>query len=189
MDIDIDVGNRKEILKHFKHINASIISDNNIVPHNTGVYFQDIPVDEDTRLSSIDYRVAEKLNFFKIDFLNFSVYQDIKDNDHLYKLENMEPDWNILNDEENVVKLPHIHNHYNLVKKFKPCNIHELAALLALIRPGKSHLRNLDKDEIMKRIWDRNDLNKDGYFFKKSHAYAYAKTIIICMNKIKLGEL
>ena len=188
MDIDIDVGNRKEILKHFKCIPASIINENSISQHNTGVYFQDIPVDPETGLSSIDYRIAENLNFIKIDFLNVSIYQDIKDPEHLYKLENMDPDWNILNDEENVVKLPHIHNHYKLIKEFQPKNIHELAALLALIRPGKAHLRNLKKEEIMKRIWDKNDVKK-GYFFKKSHAYAYAKTIIICMNRIKLGEL
>ena len=43
MDIDIDFGNREDILKIIKHIPASIKRDGASVKHNTGVYVNLIP--------------------------------------------------------------------------------------------------------------------------------------------------
>ncbi len=182
-DVDIDVGDRNQIISKIPHIPASIIKENKIKKHNTGVYFQNIPVDPETGLSSIDYNDAENFGFIKIDFINNSIYKDIKSMNELLEYENKEPDWKLLENEHFVNKLPHLKNHFDKVKKMSPKNIHELAATLALIRPGKSHLINLDKEEILKKIWDKKYETK-GYVFKKSHSYAYAKMIMIEMNKL-----
>ncbi len=186
MDIDIDMKNRQDILQLVDHIIASRkIKDNN-EKHNTGVYFQNIPHDPETNISTIDFREAEQLGYMKFDFLNNSLYQNIKNPEHLNKLVEKEPIWVLLEVKEFVNKLAHLHNNYELLKKFKPQNINELAAFIALIRPGKKHLQNKSKEEIMKRIWDKSDSDiSDGeYTFKKSHSYAYALSIIVQMNSI-----
>ena len=59
MDIDIDTGDRNNILKLIKHIPASILRDGNFVKHNTGVYVNPIPYNPLTGLSNIDYEAAE----------------------------------------------------------------------------------------------------------------------------------
>ena len=43
-DVDIDFFDRDGVLKLFKHTPASIIKDNKIEKHKTGVYFHAIPV-------------------------------------------------------------------------------------------------------------------------------------------------
>jgi hypothetical protein len=52
---------------------------------------------------------------------------------------------------------------------------------LAVIRPGKSHLKNKSWPEIEKEVWEPNP---DGYTFKRSHAHAYSLTIVVQMNLI-----
>ena len=44
-DIDIDFGNRDDILVKLEHTPASILRDGHLSKHNTGVYFTNIPVD------------------------------------------------------------------------------------------------------------------------------------------------
>ena len=72
-DIDIDVKDRNEALRELDYICASIMEkDGTSRPHNTGIYFQEIPHDPRTGLSTIDYKAAEKRGYFKIDLLNSS---------------------------------------------------------------------------------------------------------------------
>lgn len=182
MDIDIDVPDRNKILSILPHTPASAIRDSgSIDKHNSGVYFQQIPVDPDSGYSSIDFKDAEELGYMKFDFLNNTLYQGVRDPDHLDELISMEPDWDMLKDLEIVNQLHHIHNYYDLINKFEPRNIDELAALIALIRPAKKYLQNSNKTEIMDKIWLEED---EGYAFKKSHSYAYALSIIVQMNLI-----
>lgn len=181
-DVDIDLADRNDIISKITHIPASIINEKGVKKHVSGVYFQNIPTDPETGLASIDYNEASKFGFIKIDFLNNSVYKDINSYEELKKLEESEPLWELLENEEFVKILPHLSGHYEKVVKFKPKNIHELAALLALIRPAKRKLLNLSKEQIMKKIWEKGD--EKGYSFKKSHSYAYAKMIMVFMNKI-----
>ena len=44
-DIDIDFGDRTQILDLLKHTPASIMRDGKLVKHNTGVYFH-LPIPE-----------------------------------------------------------------------------------------------------------------------------------------------
>ena len=84
-DIDIDLKNRDDVLNKLKHIPASIIG-NIAKKHNTGVYFHDMPHDPSTNLSTINYKEAEDLGYFKIDLLNVNIYEHVKNEAHLNKL-------------------------------------------------------------------------------------------------------
>lgn len=186
-DIDIDVANRKTILKKLPHVAASIKDkDGNLTRHNSGVYFSNIPVDPRIDASSIDYKSAKDYGYFKFDFLNVSFYKNIKSEKHLDKLMSKEPEWNMLQNIDYVEKLYHISKHFDLVKTLKPNSVEKLAALLAIIRPAKAHLRNKTWDEILKSVWIKND--NDDYQFKKSHATAYALLIVVQMNWLKEQE-
>ena len=180
MDIDIDVKNRDEILSILPHIPASIIKNGKVDKHNSGVYFQNIPQDPDTGYASVDYKNAEKIGYMKFDFLNNSLYSDVRNDDHLNELVDTEPSWELFQYPDIVEQLHQLSNHVELTVKFKPQSIDELAALIALIRPGKSYLKNKSKSEIMANIWIKE--NDDQYFFKKSHSYAYALSIIVQLN-------
>jgi DNA polymerase III alpha subunit len=67
----------------------------------------------------------------------------------------------------------------------QPKSIEQLAAVLAMIRPAKRHLIDKSWDEIMKEVWVK-PTNGD-YFFKKSHATAYAVAVVVQMNLICEG--
>ena len=61
----------------------------------------------------------------------------------------------------------------------KPDSIPRMAMFLAVMRPGKSKLRNKSWAEINQTVWDRN---VTGYTFRKSHAIAYANLVVVHMN-------
>ena len=178
-DIDIDLLDRDKALNLIKHVPASIWKDKKITKHNTGVYAQDIPVDPVSGLASLDYEVADKLGYFKIDFFNVSAYEGVRDEQHLIELMYKQPHWAMLKNKEVVAKLFHISDHFELVNKLNPQSIDELAAVLAIIRPGKRHLADSDWDTIMKDVWNKP---QEGYFFKKAHAIGYAYVIVVQMN-------
>jgi DNA polymerase III alpha subunit len=64
----------------------------------------------------------------------------------------------------------------------KPRTIDQLAAVLAMIRPAKRYLIGKDWTTVMTEIWTRPD--NDEYYFKKSHAVAYAAAVVVQMNLI-----
>jgi len=179
-DIDIDFGDREKILEHVKHIPASIHRDGEVVPHNTGVYVNNIPKHPITRLASIDHKEAEQRGYVKLDFLNVSVYQQIHSEEELDVLMNLEPPWHKLSDPEFVEKIIHIGNHYDLIKDMEVNSIPRMAMFLALIRPGKRHLLGKDWDVIAQDIWTVPD--DDSYYFKKAHAVSYAVLVALHIN-------
>lgn len=179
-DIDIDTKNRSDLLKLIKHTPAGIVKDNVIKKHNTGVYVTDIPKDPLQGVSSIDYTEAEDRGYFKLDILNVSIYEDVKNEDHLLKLISAEPDWSLLGHKEIVEQLFHVHNHFDIVSKLKPKSVEDLAAVLAIIRPAKRNLLNESWTTIREKVWEKP---QDGtYFFKKSHAVGYALAIVLQLN-------
>lgn len=182
MDIDIDIGNRDNLLKLIKHIPASINRNNSWVKHNTGVYVTSIPTDKINNISSIDYELAEKLGYIKLDVLNQSVYEQVKNNEHLDVLMSTEPMWEMLEYKEFVEQVVHINNHYDTLRKMpEPVNsIPRLMMLLAIIRPAKRHLIGKSWKEVAETIWEKP--NDGSYAFKKSHACAYAHLVKVHMN-------
>jgi DNA polymerase III alpha subunit len=179
-DVDIDVIDRDIVLEGMRHVKASINSNGKMVKHNTGVYFQPIPHDPYVNRATVDHKDAEDLGYFKIDFLNVSVYENVRDEAHLLELMNTEPNWDLLVEEDFTKKLFQIAGHAPLVAKLRPTSIDQLAAVLAIIRPAKRHLEDEPWDVIMEEIWKKP--TDGGYFFKKSHSYAYALVIAMQMN-------
>lgn len=185
-DIDIDFKDRDAALKCLSHTPASIIKNRKITRHNTGVYFNAIPIDPLTGYAAIDYKEAESRGYTKIDFLNLGIYEGIKDETHLDELLAQEPFWDLLLDEGIVTgtstgqTLFQLHDQFDTVKKMKPNTVLQLAMILALVRPSKRHLIGKTWDEIEKEIWVPPE--DDGYYFKKSHAVSYAHLVVIQLN-------
>jgi hypothetical protein len=181
-DIDIDFKDRGAALALLPHIPASMLNHGNMVRHNTGVYFQSIPVDYSKNIATIPYEQAEELGYFKVDFLNNTVYEGIQDNAHLERLLAMPPAWELLDDPDVVSMLAHIHSHFDIVNVIKPRSVEDLSVVLALIRPGKRHLMHRSRTDIDKEVWIAPS---DGsYFFKRAHAIAYSLSIVVQLNRI-----
>ncbi|CAB5214651.1 hypothetical protein UFOVP190_204 [uncultured Caudovirales phage] len=181
-DIDIDFGDRTQALRLLKHTPASINRDGTWVPHNTGIYVTDIPTDPFTGRASLDYNAAEDRGYMKLDFLNVSLYTQIKSEQHLQDLIAQEPEWDRLYDREFCSQLIHIGNHYDtLIKMPEAVNsIPRMAMFLAVIRPAKRHLIGQTWAEVAKTVWEKPA--EDEYFFKKSHSLAYAHLVVVNMN-------
>lgn len=182
-DIDIDFADRSRILEIIKHVPASIKDENGTFKkHNSGVYCTAIPYNPLTGAASIDYKEAEERGYFKIDFLNAGVYKDIRDEEHLNYLMKQEPLWDLLLQDEFVNLLFHLNGHGDVLRKTCPTSVEQLSAVLAMIRPAKRYLIGKDWTTIMKEVWTIPTTNE--YFFKKSHATAYAMAIVVQMNLI-----
>lgn len=179
-DIDIDFYDRNKVLELVPYHVAMRNQKGEQVKHNTGVYFTNIPHNPFTNLSTIEYEEAESRGYFKLDFLNVSMYEGIKNEEHLVSLLK-EPNWELLRYKEIVDQLFHINGHFEIVDKLKPTSIEQLAAVLAIIRPAKRYLVNSDWNKINAEVWTKSD---EGYFFKKSHAIAYAHAIVVQINAL-----
>jgi DNA polymerase III alpha subunit len=182
-DIDLDFANRQLALDKLTHITASRAENGDFKKHNTGVYCHVIPYNPLTGLSAIEYKKAEDRGYFKIDFLNVSAYQGIKNEEQLEQLLKIEPLWDLLEDSAVCDQMFHINGYHNMIAKLKPRSIEQLAMFLALLRPGKKHLipvcNEKGFDAIENEIWVKTE---DAYFFKKAHAVAYAHVIVVQLN-------
>ena len=184
-DIDIDFLDREQALKLFKHTVASRVDEGKLVKHNTGVYLHEVPVDALTGLCSVPYSEAEERGYFKIDFLNVGIYKGVRDEAHLTELMTREPLWELLQQDDFNSLLFHVNGHGGILREMNPRCIDELAAVLAMIRPAKRHLIGKDWKTVMSEVWTKPDNND--FFFKKSHAIAYAHAIVVQMNLICEG--
>ena len=136
-DIDIDFADRDVILKKLEHRIARLNTDKK---HNTGVYFTEVPNNPVDKISTLDHKTADKRGYFKLDFLNVSLYKDIKNEDHLNTLIQKEPMWTLLEHTEFVEQLFHVGEHGSILKKMKPKSV---------------------KDEAEKRRTTSNDLSNN----------------------------
>lgn len=186
-DVDIDFADRERTLALLDLIPASIIKDNKLFKHNTGVYATDIPVDPFTGYASLDYNAAEDRGYMKLDLLNVHVYKQVKSEEHLIKLM-QEPDWTKLYDPSICAQLIHINNHYDtLLKMPEPVDtIPRLAMFLAVIRPGKRHLIGRTWKDVAATVWDRVE---GEYSFKRAHAVAYSQLVVVNLNLLCEQEL
>ena len=190
-DIDIDIPLSFDRDKY--GIRASIVNEEKkkLIHHNSGVYpNQSIPVDIETGLSAIPYKEAEEYGFVKIDFLNNHLLSKISSKEEYLELLEKEPDWERLwEDHDFLLSMPQISNHYTTIVQIKPKDIQTMADVIAIIRPGK--LKYLD-DYINDPIGTREKLyepEEDSYYYKKSHAVAYAQLIVIAMNLYEKREV
>jgi hypothetical protein len=182
-DIDIDLANRDQLLQLIDHTAASQRKNDQLVKHNSGIYVTDIPRDSLNGHASIDYQQAEQRGYFKIDLLNNSVYQLIRDQQHYDQMLMATPPWQRLcEDVEWSKQLVHVGNHTNLLISMRPDSIPRLAAFISVIRPGKAHLQNKPWSEVFESVWD-GDSSK-GFIFKKSHAISYSMLVALHMNLV-----
>lgn len=183
-DIDIDIKDRNEILSKIKYVSATMTVKEEVKQHNVGVYIQNIPADPLTNLSIYDYEEADELGYFKIDFLNNTIYDGIKNEAELNRLMNIEPNWDALLDKDFCKKIAHIGNWYWLILEKQPASVEELAMFLAIIRPAKKHLQNRTWDDIKKEVWIKDD---EKYHFKRSHSISFALSLVVQMNLLQRG--
>ena len=177
-DIDIDFADRDLVLKLIQHTPAR---QSNGRRHNSGVYVTDIPQDPVNRCAAIDYESAEQRGYFKLDFLNMSVYQLVQSPEHYDRMLTATPPWSRLwTDKAWSSQLVHVGNYTDLLQVMKPDSIPRMAAFISVIRPGKAHLQTLPWDQVFASVWDGDD--SLGYIFKKSHAVSYAALVALHMN-------
>ena len=180
-DIDIDLANRDQLLQLIQAVPARQVNQGQVRRHNSGVYVTDIPWDPVNACAAIDYETAEQLGYFKIDLLNMSVYQLIKNPAHYEQVLAQEPPWTRLwTDPEWAKQLAHIGNYTELLKTMRPDSIPRMAAFISIIRPGKAHLQNLPWEQVFATVWDGD--SSRGFVFKKSHAISYAALVTLHMN-------
>lgn len=182
MDVDIDSGNRDNILKLIRSTPAMM--NRNGVPgkHASGVYVTKIPSDPETGLCTLDYQVAESLGYIKLDLLNLTLYERVTGPEHLDRLVAAEPDWSMLGRQADVDQLIHINGHFSTLQKMpEPVNsIPRMAMFLAVMRPAKRHLIGLSWKTVAETVWVKPT---DGsYAFKKAHAISYALLVAVNMN-------
>ena len=178
-DIDIDFADRTSILNKIDHIVARL--DNN-KKHNTGVYVTEAPHNPVDNICTINHKDADDRGYFKLDFLNVSIYKSVKDEQHLTELMERIPIWQLLEHKDFSDQVFHLNGHSELLQQLKPTSVQQLAATLAIIRPAKRYLANESWERIMDEVWLK-PTNGD-YFFKKAHAFAYAMSVIVHMNLI-----
>lgn len=177
-DIDIDFANRETVLRLIQHTPAR---QSNGRKHNSGIYVTDIPQDPINQCAALDYETAEQRGYFKIDFLNMSVYQLIRDPAHYESMLTATPPWERLwQDRPWAQQLVHVGNYTDLLKTMRPDSIPRMAAFISIIRPGKAHLQTRPWAEVFASVWDGDD--SQGYTFKKSHAISYAALVALHMN-------
>ena len=177
MDIDIDFADRSVLLSKLQHRVARLDTGKK---HNTGVYVTEIPHSPIDNLTTIDYKTAEERGYFKLDFLNVSIYKDVRDETHLQELMTKEPLWSLLLEDEFVDLLFHLAGHGEILRKTCPTSVEQLAAVLAMIRPAKRYLIGKDWTTIMNEVWAKPDNGE--YYFKKAHAVSYAMAVVVHMN-------
>jgi len=183
-DIDIDFGDRGRALSLIKHYPASIDRDEKLVRHNTGIYVTDIPIDPFTGHAAIGHEQAEQRGYIKLDLLNVGVYQGVRNEEHLQNLIDTEPLWDLLRDPGFCSLIIHIGNHHDTLIRMPESvdSIPRMAMFLSVIRPAKRHLIGKPWAEVAKTVWQRPE--DDSYYFKKSHAVAYAHLVAVHMNLI-----
>jgi len=180
-DIDIDLANRDQLLQLIQVVPARQAHQGQVRRHNSGVYVTDIPYDPVNKCSAIDYEEAQQLGYFKIDLLNMSVYQLIKNPEHYQEMLDLEPPWSRLwTDPDWSRQLVHIGNYVELLKTMRPDSIPRMAAFISIIRPGKAHLQDRPWPDVFATVWDRD--SSHGFVFKQSHAMGYATLVALHMN-------
>ena len=198
-DVDLDVSDRDKALASLRrYIKASQVNNEKVlVPHNTRIYFQNIPQDPITELASFPYKEAEETGYFKVDLIPNHVYDLVESNEELTALLEAPVNWEWFQDkrffeaDDTRYQLTHLANYHHLCEMYPPKSVEDISCILALIRPRKKYLVARPWEEIQNAVWEKLETEDDThYFFKKSHAVAFAVLVILHAQIIAkhLGE-
>ena len=180
-DVDIDVYDRDSIIASMPCVAARIDRPNGAFEkHPTGVYFQNIPRDPLTNISTLDHKAAAHHGYFKVDMLNVNLYSGVRNERHLVELMDREPPWDFFQFEEITDQLFHLRGHGHLLRRYPPQSVEDLAMILAIIRPSKSYLQHSGWDTIRAQAWTKSA--EDTYQFSRSHGIAYGLVIVVNLN-------
>lgn len=188
-DVDIDLKDRDSVANLFEFTPASELNpeQTRLVKHKTGLHPQAVPVEPETGLCVFPYAHANDLDYYKIDLIPNHIYDEIESRDHLRELVAAPIDWNWFLDARFYVRdtpigesLTHLGSYYDLVRKYPPGSIEDIAILLALLRPGKHDLIGLAWDKIKEMIWQPTSSGATkAYVFKKPHAFSFALMVTV----------
>jgi len=161
-----------------------------IKKHQAGCYFQTMPTDPVTGLAAIPYDRAEDKGFYKIDFLRLNLLDNFESKEEIRELVKIEPDWDLLLDQSIYDRIFQLGQHYSLVSLIKPKSVPDVADCIALVRPGKWYLKeqyvnasNRGRQALRQELYEKPP--NGGYYFKKSHATAYALTVKLQLHLFK----
>ena len=185
-DIDIDVSDRKAFLAGVRHVRAMRRDGNREVPHPCGVYLVDMPRNPFTGLAAIPYDSPQAKAYPKLDVFGSAILGAYRDRGEMTAVLRRRQPWEAFEDPAIVRNLPHIGRHAELVRRMRPCSIHELAAVLALVRPAARNLRTLPRHQALRRAFEDTG---DGYRFRRSHAHAYALMVLLALDLVLRGRL
>lgn len=190
-DIDIDFQSTFNPASYLAGaVPASIVKNGELSKHPCGHYLQTIPVDSVTGLAAIPYDQAAEFGYFKIDFLHLSLLDNFTSKQEIRDLLKMEPDWSLMIDPNVVPKLFQLHRNHRLLARVRPSSVQEVADCIALIRPGKRDYLEpylIDKNKVRPYLYRQEGDDKST--FKRSHAIAYALTIVLQLHLIEQGRL
>lgn len=198
-DVDLDVEDREAVVSLFPEaIIASQLSADRarLVKHNTGLHFQQIPVDPLNGMATFPYDIAEELGYYKVDVITYHAYDGVEDEEHLIDLLGVaEGDYypwvwfqeeRFFTNEDTKLQVTQLANHFGICQQYPPESVSDVAALIALIRPRKKYLIGEPFRVIREKIWKKlpeEESDKAGnYFFKKSHAFAFALVLLVQMQ-------
>jgi hypothetical protein len=198
MDIDIDFADDTAAKNIFRDqiTLASIVEKEELIKHPVGVYFQAIPKDRITGLAAIPCihsgevprrDRAQELGYMKIDFLHVEFLRNFKNKQEIRELLKIPPDWSMLEHEEIVEQLFHLHNHFDIVHRVKPTSVDQLADILMLIRPKKVHLMDKyvkDPASVREELHTKREKSD----LRRSHALPYAMLIVLNMHVIQARQ-
>jgi hypothetical protein len=135
------------------------------------VYVTEVPQDLINKCAAIDYQTAENRGYFKLDFLNMSVYQLVRDPAHYETLLTTSPPWQRLwEDPAWSSQLVHVGKYTDLLRSMRPDSVPRMAAFISIIRPGKAHLQNRAWSEVFDEVWNGDD------------SLSYAMLVVLHMN-------
>jgi hypothetical protein len=182
-DVDIDVSTNTDRSKFGTRAMVYNEKNQRVLQHPSGVYLEPVPIDPLTLSAAIDYKYADSVGFLKVDILNNTVYDKFATKSEVIEAIETEPNWELLNDPSVISVLPHVGKHVDLMMDLKPRSIDDLADVLALIRPGKSHLieRYKKNKSSTRRMLYVKPVDKNLNYFKKAHAISYAYMIVCSM--------
>lgn len=185
-DVDIDVNKNVERSDYGKRVPIVNLDKQKMLPHPSGIVIDDIPIDPESGYVPFDYKSLEDVGVIKVDILNNHSYDIFESKAELLDYQNRldEVDWGWFEDKSFTEQLPHLKGNFHYIDHIRPKSVEELAALLALIRPGKMHL--IDTYALTDAQLYKRPTNGKMYM-KKSHAIAYAVMICVVALKMKSG--
>ncbi len=176
-DIDIDFADRDVILSKIEHRVAKLDTGKK---HNTGVYVTEAPHNPVDNLCTIDHKTADQRGYFKLDFLNVSIYKDVKNEAHLQELMEREPIWATTGTQRLRRQSISSKRARQSIKTIEAYFGTAIGGYTSNNTSGQETLSRQSWNEILNEVWVKPTNGE--YYFKKAHAFSYAMAVVVHIN-------